>query len=128
MSAFTSVLKKIGQVLLTGGEVAAAVMGMPFVAQLLGGLSSKAQADIQTGLGDFNTIAGIASLMETIFSEPGSGSVKLAKGAPLVQQAILVWAQSNLPGHNKVKDPVKLAAASAGILSNFADALNSFGD
>lgn len=128
MASFTSVLKKIGQVLLKGSEVAAEVMQFPFVAQLLSNANAKLSGAIQTGISDWNAVAGIASMAETMFPLPGSGSQKLAAAAPLVQQSILLWAQSNLPGHNKLKDPAKLATASAGILSNFADAMNAFGE
>ena len=128
MGGFLSVLKKIGQVLVTGGQVATQLMGFPFITSLLGQLSPKIQQGIQTGIGDFNALAGIATMMETAFPTTGSGSQRVAAGAPLVQQAILLWAQSNLPGHNKVHDPSKLANAAAGILANWADAMNSFGE
>ena len=125
---FVSVLKKIGQVILRGGEIATEVMGFPFVSQLLGQYSPRVLGTVQTGLSDFNTISSIATMLETAFPTTGSGSQRVAAGAPLVQQAVLLWAKSNLPGHDKVKDPEKLANASAGLLANWADVLNSFGD
>ncbi|SRR5229473_1710786 len=126
--SFTSVLTKIGQVLLKGGEIATEVMGFPFVSQLLGQYSPKALGIVQTGVSDFNTLSSIATMLETTMNATGSGSQRVAAGAPLVQQAVLLWAQSNLPGHNKVHDPEKLAAASGRILGDWADILNSFGD
>jgi hypothetical protein len=67
-------------------------------------------------------------MLETAFPTTGSGSQRVAAGAPLVQQSVLLWAQSNLPGHNKVKDPVKLATGCSGLLGNWADIMNSFGE
>ena len=128
MEEFKSVLKKIGELLIKGGEIATEVMGFPFVSQLLGQLSPKTQLIAQTVVSDFNTVAGIATIMETAFPTTGSGSQRVAAGAPLVQQAILLWAKSALPGHDKVKDPAKLAAAAATILGGFADAMNSLGE
>lgn len=128
MASFTSVLKKIGQVLITGGEVVSQVMGFPFVAQLLGQLSPKTQQIVQTATSDFNALAGIATMLETAMPTTGSGSARVAAGAPLVANVITLWAQSNLPGHSKVKDPAMLAEASAGILANFAKAMNAFGE
>jgi hypothetical protein len=127
-SKFVSVLKKIGNVLIKGGEIATEVMGFPFISQLLGQLSPRLSQTVQTITSDFSTLSSIASMLETAMPLTGSGSQRVAAGAPLVQQAVLLWAQSNLPGHNKVHDPAKLATASAGLLSNWADVLNSFGE
>lgn len=130
-SKFVSVLKKIGQVLVTGGEIATEFLGFPFVSQILGQVkigSSSLGAYVNTGVSDFNTLSGIASIMETAFPASGTGSQKVAAGAPLVQQSVLLWAKSALPGHNKVKDPDKLAAASGRLLGDWADIMNSFGD
>jgi hypothetical protein len=49
MSEFTSVLKKIGQVLLKGGAIATEIMGFPFVSQLLGQYSPRVLGTIQVG-------------------------------------------------------------------------------
>lgn len=130
-SKFVSVLKKIGLVIVKGGEVATEIMGFPFISQLLGQASGKVFNVAQTVTSDLNTFAGIISFAETAgntMGAAGTGSAKLAIAAPLVQQAVLLWAKSNLPGHNNVKDPAKLATACAGIASNFADAMNAFGD
>lgn len=132
MSGFTSVLKKIGQVLLKTGEVATEVMGFPFVSALLGGASGtlgKVASTATTVVGDLGSVAQIISLMEVAFPTTGSGSQKLAAAAPVVQQIILTWAQSNLPGHSKLKsDPASFAQHVAAFTSSFADILNDFGD
>ena len=125
-----SVLKKIGQVLLKVGSIASEIMGFPFVAQLLGG--SKAGAVVTTALGDFNSIAQVLSLMEAAYpSVDGAktGSQKLSAASPVVAQIILVWAQSNLPGHSKLKvDASVFAGHVKALTSDFADVLNDFGD
>lgn len=128
--SFTSVLKKIGVVLLDGSKIATEVMGFPFISQLLGGIkigTSNVGAVATTITGDFNTLASIVSMTETMFSGAQTGPQKLAAATPVVQQAILLWANSNLPGHNKVKDPALLAKAAGEIAGGFADAMNSFG-
>lgn len=130
-SKFVSVLKKIGQSLVKVGEIATEVLGFPFVSQMLGQVKiggTNLGAIAQTGVADYNTLSGIASIMETAFPASGTGSQKVAAGAPLVQQSVLLWAKSALPGHNKVKDPDKLAAASGRLLGDWADIMNSFGD
>jgi hypothetical protein len=132
MSTFTSVLKKIGTILATVSGDIAQIMGFPFIASILQG-AGKAGSVVNTVLGDFSSIAQIISIIEagsTAVNGAGTqtGSQKLAAAAPIVQQLIISWASSNLPGHNKIKDAAKLAAAAQGITSNFADALNAFGD
>jgi hypothetical protein len=126
-SNFVSVLKKIGQVLLNGGAIATEIMGFPFVSQLLGQYSPRVLGTVQVGISDFNTLSSIATMLETAFPTTGSGSQRVAAGAPLIQQSVLLWAQSNLPGHNSVKDPAKLATACANLLGAWADIMNSFG-
>src|SRR3981189_96487 len=125
-----SVLSKIGQVLLKVGSIASEIMGFPFIGQLLGG--TKAGAVVATTLGDFNSVAQILSFMEAAYPSldgAKTGSQKLNAAAPLVAQIVLVWAQSNLPGHNKLKvDAAVFADRVKALTSAFADLLNSFGD
>lgn len=130
-STFTSVLKKIGTVLLDGSEIAAEVLGFPFIAQLIGAASPKVASALQTGVADLNTLAGFVSTAEAMFPAAAgqqTGSQKLAAVTPMVQQMLLSWAQSSLPGHNKVKDPTLLAKAAGEIAGGMADAMNAFGD
>jgi hypothetical protein len=127
MASFTSVLKKIGLVLLDGAQIATEVLGMPFISGLLGSVGTKIQGATITVLSDFNSVAQIVSLMEAAFAGPGTGPQKLAAASPLVQQLVMSWALSNLPGHNKVKDPALLATSVSGLTSSFAGILNSFG-
>jgi hypothetical protein len=128
MSGFTSVLKKIGQVLLKATEVSTEIMGFPFLSQLLAG-HPNIPASVTTVTGDLNNIAAILSLMETAFPASGTGSQKLAASTPAIQQIVLLWAQSNLAGHNKVKvEATKFSADVAKFTSAFADILNDFGD
>lgn len=132
--SFTSVLKKIGTVILDGSQIASEVMGFPFIAQLLGQVkigSGTAATVAATATSDLNSVASIISMAEAMFpsvSGAKTGSAKLTAATPLVQQALMAWAQSNLPGHNKVKDPALLAKAAGEITGGFADLLNSFGD
>lgn len=131
MASFTSVLKKIGQVILAGSQVATQIMGFPFLTQLLSGANPKVGQIVNTTTSDLNTIAGIISTAEAMFpSANGSktGSMKLSAASPIIQQALLTWATSNLPGHSKIKDPTLLAKASGEITGGFADFLNSLGD
>ena len=124
-----SVLKKIGLLLVRGGQLASEILGFPFISELLGAIPGPAGTVATTVVSDISTVAKIISTVEALGNTAGlTGSQKLAAGAPLVQQALLLWADSNLPGHNKVKDPVKLATAASGITSNFADFLNALGD
>lgn len=131
MSSFKSVLSKIGQVLLTAGGIAAEVMEFPFLSTLLGG--SRAGAVAATALGDLSKVASIVSVVETGFAAIApadkTGSAKLKAATPMVQQVILDWAGSNLPGHNKLHvDPQIFAAHVGAFTSAFVDILNDFGD
>ena len=132
--SFTSVLKKIGVVLLDGSKIATEVMGFPFISQLLGNIKiggTSVGAIATTATSDLNSIASIITVAETMFPAVAgqkTGSAKLAAASPLIQQALLLWASSNLPGHNKVKDPVLLGKASTEITGGFADFLNALGD
>lgn len=134
MANFTSVLKKIGQVIVSGSAVASEVMGFPFISQLLGTVkvgSSNLGAIASTGVADFNTLASIVSTSEVMgaaVTEAKGGPAKLAAATPLVQQALMEWAQSNLPGHSAVKDPALLQKAAGEIAGGFADAMNAFGE
>ena len=126
-----SILSKIGAVLRTVAVIGSDLAGFPFIGTLIGAIPGKAGAVTATVYSDFNSVAQVISMVEAGLPEINgakTGSQKLAIAAPTVQQILLTWAQSNLPGHNKVKDPVKLAAAAAGITSNFADFLNALGD
>jgi hypothetical protein len=132
MSGFTSVLKKIGQGLLQAGTVATSVMGLPFVSQLLSGASGAlghVPGTVTTAVSDFNSVAQVLSLMEVAFPATGTGSQKLAAASPVVGQIVLAWAQSNLPGHNKLRsDPAVFQQHVTAFTSSFADIMNDFGD
>lgn len=131
-----SVLSKIGAVLLNIGQVATSIMGLPFVSQLLGAgassLAGKVTNTVTTGVSDLGTIAGLLGIAEAMFPATAglkTGSAKLTAASPLVGQAILMWAESNLPGHNKIKtSPVLFQAHVTAFTSAFADILNDFGD
>lgn len=126
-----SVLKKIGLVLLKVGSIATEIMGFPFVAQLLG-QAGKAGQIATTVISDFGTMAQAVSLAEVAYPSidgAKTGSQKLLAASPLVQQQILLWAQSNLPGHDKLKvDPTVFAGHVKSFTSSFADILNDFGN
>lgn len=125
-----SVLKKVGLVLLKVGSIASEIMGFPFIAQWFGG--SKAGAIVGSVLGEFSSVAQVLTMTEVAYPSidgAKTGSQKLNAAAPLVAQIVLVWAQSNLPGHNKLKvDPAVFADRVKALTSAFADLLNSFGD
>lgn len=125
-------LKKLGLALVKISGLALGFMGIPFVSELLG-VHPQAGAITQTVFSDLNAIAGIITTVEATFaaiSDPGlkTGSQKLQAAAPQIQQVLLAWAQSNLPGHNKVVDPVKLQTAATQIAGGMADLLSAFGD
>lgn len=126
-----SVLKKIGQVLLKAGEVAGEVTGFPFLSTLL--KSSPAGAVAGLVLGDLAKVAQIVAVIEagysTIDSAAKLGSAKLSAASPMVQQIILDWAASNLPGHSKLKvDGATFAGHVKAFTSAFVDILNDFGE
>ncbi len=126
-----SVLKKIGLVLLKVGSIASELLGFPFVAQLLG-QTGKTGTVVNTVLSDFGTMAQAVSMAEVAFPSIAgakTGSQKLEAAAPLIQQQILLWAQSNLPGHNKLLvTPQQFADHCKLLTSDFADILNDFGE
>jgi len=127
-----SVLKKIGIFLEGAGADITKIMGFPFISQLLGAIPGKLGQDVRTGVADLNTFAQFVSIGETMFqSVDGSktGSQKLAAVSPLVQKAVLAWAQSSLPGHNKLLvAPEVFAQHCTAFTSDFADILNDFGE
>lgn len=131
MSA-TSVLKKIGIVLATAGADVTKIMGLPFVSQLIGLIPGKLGQTVQTVSGDLNQFAGFIGMAETMFPSiegAKTGSQKLNAASPLVQKAILLWAQDNLPGHNKLLvDPAVFASHCQAFTSDLANILNDFGD
>lgn len=131
MSRATSVLKKIGQALLTAGSVATEVMGFPFLSTLLS--SSKAGGMVELGLGDLSKVAQIVSVVEAGFAaiapSDQTGSAKLKAATPMVKQIVLDWATSNLPGHSSLKVPATTFDNHvAAFTSAFVDILNDFGD
>lgn len=125
-----SVLKKIGVVFTTILGDVTQFLGFPFIAALLG--HGKVGAIVQTVLGDLNTLVGFLTMAEIMYpSIAGSktGSQKLAAAAPLVEKEMLLWAQSNLPGHSKVKVPAeKFSADCKAFTSALADIVNDFGE
>jgi hypothetical protein len=134
-----SVLKKIGIFLALAGADITKILGLPFISQLLGAIPGKlgqgvstVVADVRTGVADMNTIAGILSMAEMMYpSKDGSqtGSQKLAAAAPVMGKMVLAWAESNLPGHNKlIVSPEVFAAKVQAWTSDSADILNCFGE
>jgi hypothetical protein len=126
-----SVLSKIGQVILTAGSVATEVMGFPFLSTLLKGSAIGSQ--VVTGIGDLSSVASIVSQIEVGFAAIApadqTGSAKLKAATPMVQQVILSWAASNLPGHNKLHvDAQTFSGHVSAFTSAFVDILNDFGD
>lgn len=134
-----SVLKKIGIVLATIGTDITKFLGLPFISQLLGSIPGKlgqtvegVVQKVETGVGDLNTFVQFIVIAETILpsvSGAKTGSAKLTAAAPLVQKEILLWAQSNLPGHNKIiTSPDLFAQHCQAFTSDLADILNDFGE
>lgn len=125
-------LKKAGLILGKIAGVIAEIMGVPFVSQMLGIKPAVTNA-VTTVMADLNSIAAIITEVEATFAainDPAAktGSQKLLAAAPQVQNVLTLWGESNLPGHNKVKDPAKLQAAAAQIAGGMADLLSAFGD
>jgi hypothetical protein len=127
-----SVLKKIGIFLAGAASDITKIMGFPFISQLLGLIPGKLGAEVTTVAGDLNTFAGIVSTAEAMYPSIAgakTGSAKLTAAAPLVQKSILLWAESNLPGHNKIiTSPELFAQHCQNFTSAFADILNDFGE
>jgi len=127
-----SVLKKIGIFLATAGADITKIMGFPFISQLLGMIPGKIGQEVKTGVADLNTFAGFVSIAEAMYpSVNGSktGSQKLAALAPLVEKEVLLWAQSSLPGHNKlIVAPEVFAQHCQDGANFFANILNDFGE
>jgi len=127
-----SVLKKIGIFLAGAAADITKIMGFPFISQLLGMIPGKIGHEVTTVAGDLNTFAGIVSVAEGMFPSidgAKTGSAKLAAAAPLVQKSIQLWAQSNLPGHSKLRvAPEVFAGHVKACTSDFADILNDFGE
>lgn len=134
-----SVLKKIGAILATVGADVSKFFNLPFVAQILGYLPTKLAGEVQTVVqkteavaGDLSKLSQFIVMAEAMYqAEVGqkTGSQKLQAAAPLIQNDIMVWAQSNLPGHSKiVTSPALFAQHCAAFTSALADILNDFGD
>ncbi len=127
-----SVLKKIGIFLIDASADVTKVLGFPFISQILGLIPGKLGVAVQTGVADLNTLTGFASIAEAAFPSiqgAKTGSQKIAFAAPLTQKAVLLWAQSSLPGHNKlIVPPEKFAADCQKFMSDWSDILNDFGE
>ena len=124
-----SVLTKIGSVLRTFGAITADVLQMPFVASLLQG-QPKVASGVATVTDALGSVTGILSLMESIFPTVNGvkgGPAKLQAATPIVGSIIQQWADSNLPGHNKViVTPEELNARVQAWTSATADLMNCF--
>jgi hypothetical protein len=127
-----SVLKKIGIFLAGAGADITKILGFPFISQLLGLIPGKLGATVQTAVADLNTFAGFVSIGEAMFPAVAgaqTGSAKLTAITPLFQKSILLWAQSSLPGHNKLMVTPEVFAQKCGnITSDWADIMNCFGE
>lgn len=134
-----SVLKKIGIVLATIGTDVTKFLGLPFISQLLGSIPGKlgqtvegVVQKVENTVGDLNTFAQFITIAEAMIPSVAgakTGSAKLTAASPLVQKEILLWAQSNLPGHNKIiTSPEAFAAHCTAFTSDLADILNDFGE
>lgn len=127
-----SVLKKIGIILATVGSDITKILGFPFISQLLGLIPGKLGQTVVTVAGDLNQFAGFLSMAEAMYPSIAgakTGSLKLTAASPLMQQGILLWAQANLPGHNKLLVPEEVFAGHVRAwTSDFADIMNDFGD
>jgi hypothetical protein len=127
-----SVLKKIGLFLAGAASDITKIMGFPFISTLLGMIPGKFGLEVTTVAGDLNVFAGIVSTAEAMYPSiegAKTGSQKLTAAAPLVQKSILLWAQSNLPGHSKIiTSPEAFAAHCQAFTSDFANILNDFGE
>jgi hypothetical protein len=127
-----SVLKKIGIFLASASADVTKLMGFPFISSLLSVIPGKLGQEVKTVAGDLNTFAGFISMAEAMYPSidgAKTGSLKLTAAAPLVQKGVLLWAQENLPGHNKlIVTPEEFAQRCKNLTSDFAMILNSFGE
>lgn len=132
-----SVLRKIAKGILTGVSLGTEIMQFPFVSALLQGITvrvgGKPGEIITTAISDFDALSGIAATAEVMYpaieGAPKLGSARLAASVPFVQNIVTRWAESSLPGHNKVKvPPEKFAADVAKLQSAWVDVLQDFGD
>lgn len=127
-------LKKIGLAIVKGTAIAAEIAQMPFVAEILTSfIPGRPGQIVQTGISDLNAVAKILAITEAgsaAVNDPAAktGSDKLNRAAPSVQQILLTWATSNLPGHNKVKDSAKVAEGARQVTSGLALFMEGLGD
>lgn len=125
-------LKKLGQTLAGVGSVAAQVVGIPFVAAILGTYAGgKGQLVVDTVFSDLNAVASIVTTTEALFAATSAadlktGPQKLAAAAPLVEKILLQWAESTLPKGVSVKHPERVAAGASQITSGMAEFLSGF--
>jgi hypothetical protein len=127
-----SVLKKIGIFLAGAGADITKILGFPFISQLLGLIPGKLGQTVTTIAGDLNQFAGFASMAEAMYPSIAgakTGSAKLTAATPLVEKALLLWAQDNLPGHSKLLVSPEVFSADAGaFMSTFVKIMNDFGE
>lgn len=103
-------LKSLGKALTKVGAISAEIAGMPFIAQLLAG-NPKVGAAVGTFTADLHTIFGLVTIAEMAFadSDGKNGPEKLKIAGPAVRSALLLYAQSNLPGKGKIRDAAKVS-------------------
>lgn len=127
-----SVLKKLGLLLLQVGADISKFMGFPFISQLFSAIPGKIGGEVRTVVGELNQFAGFVTLAEVAYPAiegAKTGSQKLRFASPLIRKSIEIWAQDNLPGHNKLRAPVEKFQADVDAFSSaFVDILNDFGD
>lgn len=115
-------LKKFGQLVANIAGVVAGI-GPIFAAAIPG----KAGQAIQTGINDFEQVAGVVQTVETVFTtingpDAKTGPEKLLAATPLVAQVIL---QSSALAGKKIADPTLFQSGCAKVAGGFADILNS---
>jgi len=112
----TTFLKKLGQILLKGTQIAVGIM--PVVQQ-----SFPTSQPVQQVTDTLTAVAGVIAQVEVIGQALGQpGSQKLIAAAPLVAQVVL---QSAFMAKHEIADPAKFNAACTTIAGGVADLMNS---
>lgn len=124
-----SILGKIKNAFIQFATVGLSVIeqALPFISPFL---PKSVVGAIETGIGDLTAIATVVTKVEAIKASVGglTPSQALAAAQPDVEQLVMTWVKSGLPGSGKVIDPAKFSLGCGQLTSAMVTILNSVGE
>lgn len=116
-------LKKLGQFLAKGAQIAAEAAGIaPLVAPFIGSAAPKVEQAVSTAANDLTQIGQVVVTAEALITSPGSGTQKLQSATGLVQSIVQT---SELVSGKKIANEGLFRQGCSKITSGVVDVLNA---